>query len=114
MDLEEFTRIYNANDDFAPDFDLGMDQIMASLDETQDRGTQDHEVPDVSSQQTINEPTDDPPAPRITPLTADDIHDFVVNQKAKSTSYKDTGGTKRLQTFLQDVNQGRNACFMSY
>ena len=83
--------LHNANDDFVPNFDLGMDEIMASFDLTQ----KDAVPADIDSApvavRSVNLHHETGPQPAKTiPLTADDIHDFVVQQKAKSTTYKDT------------------------
>ena len=117
MDLEQFLTVHNANDDFIPQFDLGMDEIMAAVDMSQEDTVP---VPAVAvapvSSGSINIPNsllsmgETLPANTIS-LSDNDIHDFVVHQKAKSTTYKDTSGTKRLQTFLRDVNPQETRMF---
>ena len=99
MDIQQFNQIYNKNDDFIPDFDLGMDQLMSSLNERETDGPETN----------ISDPTNRP-LPNNS-LTDDDIHDFMVNQKAKSTTYKDASGIKRLQTFMQETNPGETRMF---
>ena len=104
--------LHNANDDFVPNFDLGMDEIMASFDLTQkDTGPADIDSAPVAVT-SVNLPHETEPQPAKTiPHTDDDIHDFLIQQKAKSTTYKDAGGTKRLQTFLRDVNPHESRMF---
>ena len=101
MDLQQFNQIYNENDDFVPNFDLGMDQLMSSLEE-EDWETDGREITT-----TLNHQDDDAAiADAVVPnslLTDDDIHDFVVNQKSKATKYKDASGVRRLETFMKDT-----------
>ena len=47
-------------------------------------------------------PTSSTASPQISVDVDDEIHDFVNNSKAKSTVYKDTGGTRRLQVFMAE------------
>ncbi len=49
-----------------------------------------------------------PPPPTVSPAHEvdldEEIHQFVVNQKAKSTTYKDTTCTNRLHSFMKEIN----------
>ena len=114
MDLEEFNEVFNHNDDFIPNFDLGMDEIMSGFmldgDETETEGAEEESqvVPVPSS----NNDSDTVSHPRLNfAISDEDIHDFVVNQKAKATVYKDTSGAKRLQTFLKERNPTEERMF---
>ena len=114
MDLEEFNEVFNHNDDFIPNFDLGMDEIMSGFmldgDETETEGGEEESqvVPVPSS----NNDSDTVSHPTLNfAISDEDIHDFVVNQKAKATVYKDASGVKRLQTFLKERNPTEERMF---
>ena len=44
MDIQQFNQIYNQNDDSIPNFDLGMDQVMSSLNEKEWKTTDGREI----------------------------------------------------------------------
>ena len=81
MDLEEFNEVFNHNDDFIPNFDLGMDEIMSGFmldgDETETEGGEEESqvVPVPSS----NNDSDTVSHPRLNfAISDEDIHDFAV------------------------------------
>ena len=98
MDFQQFNDLYNQNDEFVPTFDLGMDELMSQFNSDEETETEapreEQIVPDIPP----------PNQERPTIITDDNIHDFAINQKAKSTVYKETSATKRLQIFLKERN----------
>ena len=106
MNQEDFV-----DDDFVPVFDFGMDELMSTIpleeivtDERQPTETEIVETQDHSPGSPPPAQAYPAPAPPARVITDDDIHDFVVNSKAKNTTYKDTGGIKRLNTFMREIN----------
>ena len=114
MDFQEFNELFNENDEFTPNFDLGLENWDNWEWETDGSviifKTTTTPTPNAgaSSTSTIDLPEENS---TISTLTDDDIHDFVVGQKAKSTVYKDKGGVRRLQNFMADVLPGETRYF---
>ena len=103
MDAQTFRAA--VGDNFCPQFDFGVD---FGVDFGDDDFGDDAIVPTAEDVRPL--PIAPPPRPAPTMSRApevnvdEEIHQFVINQKVKSTTYKDTTSTNRLHSFLKEID----------